>query len=71
MCSYMYWKGKLCLQLDNGPADTFKAGDSFYEPTNGLHAITKNPSDSETAKILVTMIMEEGAPSPYASRTLN
>lgn len=56
-------EGQIISQLDDGPADTFKAGDSFYEPTNGLHAVTKNPSDSETAKILVFMIMEEGKPS--------
>lgn len=56
-------EGEIVSQLDDGPADTFKAGDSFYEPTNGLHAVTKNPSDTETAKILVTMIMEEGKPS--------
>ncbi len=56
-------EGEIVSQLDNGPADTFKAGDSFYEPTNGLHAVTKNPSATETAKILVTMIMEKGEPS--------
>ncbi len=56
-------EGEIVSQLDDGPADTFKAGDSFYEPTNGLHAVTKNPSATETAKILVTMIMEEGKPS--------
>ena len=56
-------EGEIISQLDDGAAETFKAGDSFYEPTNGLHAVTKNPSESETAKILVTMIMREGDPS--------
>lgn len=56
-------EGEIISQLEDGPAETFKAGDCFYEPTNGLHAVTKNPSDSETAKILVMMIMEEGKPS--------
>lgn len=56
-------EGEIVSQLEDGPAETYKAGDSFYEPTNGLHAVTKNPSASETAKILVTMIMEEGKPS--------
>lgn len=56
-------EGEIISQLDDGAAETFKAGDSFYEPTNGLHAVTKNPSDTETAKILVTMIMRDGDPS--------
>lgn len=56
-------EGEIISQLDNGPAETFKAGDSFYEPTDGLHAVTKNPSDTESAKILVTMIMHEDKPS--------
>ena len=56
-------EGEIVSQLDDGPAETFKAGDSFYEPTDGLHAVTRNPSDTDAAKILVTMIMHEGKPS--------
>jgi quercetin dioxygenase-like cupin family protein len=56
-------EGEIVSQLNDGPAETFKAGDSFYEPTNGVHAVTRNPSGTEPAKILVMMIMNEGDPS--------
>lgn len=56
-------EGQIESQLDDGPVGAFDAGTSFYEPTNGLHAVTRNPSDSEPAKILAVMIMDEKKPS--------
>lgn len=56
-------EGQIVSQLEDGPVDTFDAGASFYEPKNGLHAITRNPSETESAKILVVMIVENKKPS--------
>lgn len=56
-------EGQIVSQLEDGPTDTFDVGASFYEPTNGLHAVTRNPSETESAKILVVMIMENEKPS--------
>lgn len=61
-------EGEIVSQLDDGPISTFKAGDTFYEPTNGLHAVTRNPSDSDTAKIVVFMIMDNDKPSLVFAR---
>lgn len=55
--------GQIVSQLEDGPADTFDTGASFYEPTNGLHAVTRNPSETESATILTFMIMENEKPS--------
>lgn len=56
-------EGQIVSQLEDSPADIFDVGASFYEPTNGLHAVTRNPSETESAKILVIMIMESEKPS--------
>ena len=57
-------EGEIVSQLEeDGTAETFAAGDSFYEPSNGLHAVTRNPSETEDAKIITFLIMETGTPS--------
>ena len=57
-------EGEIISQLeDDGTVETFTSGDSFYEPSNGLHAVTRNPSETEDAKIVTFMIMETGTPS--------
>ena len=61
-------EGEIVSQLEQGPVETFTKGQSFYEPTNGLHAAARNPSDSESAKILVFMIMAEDKPSLVLER---
>jgi quercetin dioxygenase-like cupin family protein len=39
---------------------SYKAGDAFYEMPNGLHSLTKNPSQTQTAKLLVFFILDTG-----------
>ena len=41
----------------------YKAGDSFYETPNGLHAVTRNNSESEPAKLLVFFINDPSKPN--------
>jgi quercetin dioxygenase-like cupin family protein len=38
----------------------YKKGDSFYETTNGLHAVTRNPDNTKPAKLLVFFIIDKG-----------
>lgn len=61
-------EGEIVSQLEDGPATAFKAGQAFYEPTDGLHTVARNPSDSESAKILVFMIMDESVHSLVIER---
>ena len=39
---------------------SYKAGDAFYELPNGLHSLTRNPSPTQTAKLLVFFILDTG-----------
>ena len=50
-------------RVGDGAVTRYKQGESFYEPTNAVHADTRNPSESSTAKILAVMIAKEGEPS--------
>lgn len=56
-------EGEVETRVGDGELKRYKKGDTFYEPTNAVHADTRNPSDSETAKILAVMIAKEGEPS--------
>jgi putative oxidoreductase len=46
-----------------GTHHNYKQGDSFYESTNGLHAVTRNNSMTDTAKLLVFFIAEKDKPT--------
>lgn len=56
-------EGTVESALEDGDPQKYTQGQSFYEPTNGLHAVTRNPSESEEATILTFMIMGEKSPS--------
>ena len=56
-------EGEVETRVGEGELIRYKAGDSFYEPKNAVHADTRNPSDSVTARILAIMLAEEGEPS--------
>lgn len=42
-----------------GKHHLYKKGDAFYENTNGLHAVIRNNSTADTAKLLVFFIAEK------------
>jgi len=46
-----------------GKHHTYKQGDCFYENSNGLHAVTRNNSTTDTAKLLVFFIAEKNKPT--------
>ena len=46
-----------------GKHHIYKQGDSFYENTNGLHAVTRNNDPAKTAKLLVFFIAEKNKPT--------
>src|SRR5262245_56105694 len=42
--------------IDNEPVTTYKAGDTFYEPSGSLHRVARNPSaTSRTRLVAVTL----------------
>ena len=55
-------EGSVRSKVDDGPETTFKEGDTFYEPPNGTHAVSRNASDSAPARILATFICDSEGP---------
>ncbi len=60
-------EGTVVSQLKGGEEETFTAGDSFYEPADGVHTVTRNPSDTDSAAILAIMVKEKGTPATTLS----
>jgi quercetin dioxygenase-like cupin family protein len=53
-------EGAVESQLDNQEVKTYKKGDTWYEPPGTIHAISRNASSSQSAKLLVFAVGEEG-----------
>ena len=49
-------EGEYDWAIDDQPAKTLKAGDTFYEPTGCLHRVSKNPSDKTTTRVLAVVL---------------
>src|SRR5262249_9428953 len=45
-------EGEYEWAIDGNPARTFKAGDTFYEPTGCLHGVGRNPSKTNKARFI-------------------
>ncbi len=54
-------EGELEFQAGDAPAQTLKAGDTFYEPAGVLHAVARNPSDKARSRILAVMLHPRNA----------
>jgi len=56
-------EGQLIVQLKGGQPVTLKPGDTYYESPSDIHVVSRNPSASVTAKALVFMVKDIGAPA--------
>jgi quercetin dioxygenase-like cupin family protein len=54
-------KGEIRSQLGGGPVDTFKAGQSFFEPPGATHLVSANASNTEPAELIAVFVADEGA----------
>lgn len=54
--------GVIRSQMKGQPAFTYHAGDSFYEPPNGVHLISANGSNTKPAKLLAIFVCDHAAP---------
>ena len=61
-------EGSYRIKLDDGPERVLSRGDSFYEAPNQLHAVSRNASTTEPAKVLVVGIAEIGKPTTVPER---
>ena len=55
-------EGAYKIKLDNGPETVVTKGQTFYESPGQLHAVSKNASETEPAKVLVVVVNEVGKP---------
>jgi quercetin dioxygenase-like cupin family protein len=61
-------EGAYAIKLDNGPERTLTKGQTFYEAPGQLHAVSRNASDTEPAKVLVVMLAESGKATTVPER---
>src|SRR5580693_8683622 len=53
--------GTLRTQVRGEAEAVYTAGESFYEPANGLHAVSANASQTEPAKLLAYFVCDHDA----------
>jgi quercetin dioxygenase-like cupin family protein len=56
-------EGTVVMGVQGKEPVKLEAGQTFYESPNDVHAVARNASDTRSAKLLVTMIKEKGAPA--------
>jgi quercetin dioxygenase-like cupin family protein len=61
-CVYVL-EGSVIMQVSGGELLTLAAGQTFYETPSDVHAVSRNASDTEPARILVFMVKDVGAPA--------
>ena len=55
-------EGSVVMGVAGGEPKTLVAGETFYESPDDIHSVSKNASNTETAKILVFFVKKKGAP---------
>lgn len=54
-------EGEYDWAIDDKPARTLKAGETFYEPTGCLHRVSKNASEKNKARVLAVLVLPADA----------
>lgn len=55
-------EGTIESQVKGQPVETFTAGQTFYEPQNGVHLVSRNPSKTKPAKLLAYFLCDHAGP---------
>jgi quercetin dioxygenase-like cupin family protein len=61
-------EGSYKIRLDDGAERILRKGETFYEAPGQLHAVSRNASDTEPAKVLVVVLAESGKPLTVPER---
>jgi quercetin dioxygenase-like cupin family protein len=56
-------EGTYEVKIDDGPIQTLKPGDVFYEAPNALHAVSRNASKTAPLKYLVIQVSDTTKPA--------
>jgi quercetin dioxygenase-like cupin family protein len=49
-------EGTYELGIDDKPTKTYKAGETFQEPSGALHRVSRNPSTSEKTRLIAFLV---------------
>ena len=52
--------GQIESKVNDGETRIFKAGESWFEPPNAHHQISRNASKTEAAKLLAVFVVDSG-----------
>ena len=55
-------EGSIVMQLRGGKEVTLTPGQTFYEGPDDVHVVGKNASQTKTAKFVVFLVKDKGAP---------
>jgi quercetin dioxygenase-like cupin family protein len=55
-------EGTFTTEVDGQPLTTYTKGQAFFEPAGAVHRVSKNPSVTETLKLLIFILADEGKP---------
>ncbi len=61
--SFVYvLEGSVIMQVKGSDPVKLEAGQTFYESPNDIHLVSKNASNTETARFVVFSLKEKGSP---------
>jgi quercetin dioxygenase-like cupin family protein len=60
-------EGEIRSQVKGEPEAIYKAGESFYEPPNGVHLVSGNASQRRPARLLAYFLCDHDAPLSTAA----
>jgi len=55
-------EGAVRMQVRGSPERTYRAGESFYEASNGVHLVSANASKTTPARFLATFLCDHDGP---------
>ena len=64
----MCWRAPTGSSSTTAPERVLTKGETFYEAPGQLHAVSRNASDTEPAKVLVVAVDETGKPLTVPER---
>ncbi len=53
--------GAIASQVNDGPEQTYRAGDAWWEPPGAVHRVSRNASATEPATLLAIFVAPRGA----------
>jgi quercetin dioxygenase-like cupin family protein len=53
--------GVLRMQMEGGASHDYKPGEVLFEPEGAVHLFAENPSTTESAKVMLICVADEGA----------